>query len=179
MPFADIFAKYPQWGIPLFGPISDKGRQGPVKGASQGPAGGERLMEVLEVKGLVLPSCRCSHHGCGSGQASAFAMESKGSAGRGLLMLKSSIVMVKKKKSESVSHSVVSNSSRPDGLCRLPDFSVHGILQARIPEWVAIPFARGSSQPSDQTRVSCVAGRFFTVRTTFWRLCNGKGADFG
>lgn len=46
MPFADIFAKYPQWGIPLFGPISDKGRQGPVKGASQGPAGGERLMEV-------------------------------------------------------------------------------------------------------------------------------------
>lgn len=55
MPFADIFAKYPQWGIPLFGPISDKGRQGPVKGASQGPAGGERLMEVLEVKGLGAP----------------------------------------------------------------------------------------------------------------------------
>ncbi|KAI4585144.1 hypothetical protein MJG53_006678 [Ovis ammon polii x Ovis aries] len=35
----DAFAKYPQWGIPLFGPISDKGRQGLVKGASQGPAG--------------------------------------------------------------------------------------------------------------------------------------------
>ena len=37
---------------------------------------------------------------------------------------------------------------------------VHGILQARIPEWVAFPFSSGSSQPRDQTR--CTAGRFFT-----------------
>ena len=46
--------------------------------------------------------------------------------------------------------------------CSLPGSSVHGILQARIPEWVAISFSRGSSQPRNQTRVSCIAGRFFT-----------------
>ena len=44
-----------------------------------------------------------------------------------------------------------------------PGFSVHGILQARILEWIAIPFCRGSSQPRDQTGVSHVAGRFFIV----------------
>ena len=38
--------------------------------------------------------------------------------------------------------------------CSLPDFSVHGILQARILEWVACPFSRVSSQPSDWTQVS-------------------------
>ena len=41
--------------------------------------------------------------------------------------------------------------------------SIHGILQTRILEWVAIPFSRGSSQPRDQTQVSCIAGRFFTI----------------
>ena len=40
--------------------------------------------------------------------------------------------------------------------CSLPGSSVHGILQARILEWVAIPFSRGSSQPRDGTRVSCI-----------------------
>ena len=44
--------------------------------------------------------------------------------------------------------------------------SVHEILQARILEWVAIPFSRGSSWPRFQTRVSCVAARFFTVWAT-------------
>ena len=42
-----------------------------------------------------------------------------------------------------------------------PGSSVHGILQARILKWIAIPFSRRSSQPRDQTRVSCIAGRFF------------------
>ena len=41
--------------------------------------------------------------------------------------------------------------------------SIHGILQARILEWVAIPFSRGSSLPRDQTQVSCITGRFFTI----------------
>ena len=45
----------------------------------------------------------------------------------------------------------------------LPGFSVHGISQARRLEWVAIPFSRGFSQPRDQTRVSCITGRFFTT----------------
>ena len=47
--------------------------------------------------------------------------------------------------------------------CSLPGSSVHGILQARIPEWVAIPFPRGSSWPRDQSQVSCIAGRFFST----------------
>ena len=41
--------------------------------------------------------------------------------------------------------------------CGPPGSSVHGILQARILEWVAISFSRGSSQPRDQTRVSCIS----------------------
>ena len=47
-------------------------------------------------------------------------------------------------------------------LCDPMDYKVHGILQARILEWVAIPFSRGSSQPRNQTQVSCIAGGFFT-----------------
>ena len=43
--------------------------------------------------------------------------------------------------------------------CIPPGSSAHGILQARILEWVAISFSRGSSQPRDQTQVSCIAGR--------------------
>ena len=43
--------------------------------------------------------------------------------------------------------------------CSLPGSSVLGILQARILEWVAVPFSRGSSQPRNQTRFSCIAGR--------------------
>ena len=45
----------------------------------------------------------------------------------------------------------------------LPGSSVHGISQARILEWVAIPFSRGSPQPRDWTWVSCIAGWFFTI----------------
>ena len=44
--------------------------------------------------------------------------------------------------------------------CRPPGSSVYGILLARLLEWVAIPFSRGSSQPGDRTWVSCIAGRF-------------------
>ena len=50
--------------------------------------------------------------------------------------------------------------------CSLPISSVHGIFQARILEWVAISFSRGSSQPRDRTWVSCIAGRRFTVWAT-------------
>ena len=42
-------------------------------------------------------------------------------------------------------------------------YTVHRILQARILEWVAVPFSRGSSQPRDQTQVSRIAGGFFIV----------------
>ena len=49
-----------------------------------------------------------------------------------------------------LSHSVTSNSLQPIN-CSLPGFTVHGISQAKILEWVAISFSRGSSQPRDQT----------------------------
>ena len=50
--------------------------------------------------------------------------------------------------------------------CSLLGSSVHGILQTRILEWVAIPFSRVSSQPRDRTQVSHVAGRLFTIWAT-------------
>ena len=52
-------------------------------------------------------------------------------------------------------------------LCRVQHFdTVHGILQTRILESVAFSFSRGSSQPSDQTQISCIAGRFLTSWAT-------------
>ena len=47
--------------------------------------------------------------------------------------------------------------------CSLPGCSIQGIFQARILEWVAISFSRGSPRPRDHTRVACIAGRFFTM----------------
>ena len=47
--------------------------------------------------------------------------------------------------------------------CSLQGFSVHGILQARVLEWVVISFSRGSSQPRDRAQVSRIAGRHFTI----------------
>ena len=47
--------------------------------------------------------------------------------------------------------------------CSQPGFSVPGILQARILEWVAISFSRGSSWPRDRSWVSCITGRYLTV----------------
>ena len=52
--------------------------------------------------------------------------------------------------------------------CSLPGFSVHGIIQVRILEWVVISFSQGSSQPRDRTHVSCIAGRFFTTEPPKW-----------
>ena len=54
----------------------------------------------------------------------------------------------------------MSNSSWPHGLC-----TVHGILHARILEWLAVPFSRGSSQPRDGTQVSRIAGTLLTSWT--------------
>ena len=61
-------------------------------------------------------------------------------------------------------------------LCNLMDYTVHWILQARILEWVAFPFSRRSSQPRDQSQISCIAGRFFTSWATreaqeYWSGC--------
>ena len=58
-------------------------------------------------------------------------------------------------------------------LCDPMDYTVHGILQARILEWVAVPFSKGSSQPRNRTGVSCIVGGFFTnwaMREAQWRI---------
>ena len=47
--------------------------------------------------------------------------------------------------------------------CSLPGSSIHGILQARILEWIAISFSRGSFQARDWTWVSCISGKLFTT----------------
>ena len=60
--------------------------------------------------------------------------------------------------------------------CSPPGSSVHGILQARILEGVAIPFSRGSSQPRDQTQVSNVSytGRRFFTTSTAWEAPSAR-----
>ena len=58
--------------------------------------------------------------------------------------------------------------------CSLPVSSVHGISQGRILEWVAISFSRISSQPRDQTQVSCIADGFFTTREVIVTLLGEK-----
>ena len=63
------------------------------------------------------------------------------------------------------SHLVVSDSLWPVD-CSPPSSSVHGILQARVLQWVAISFSTGSSWPRDQTQVSHIAGRHFNLCTT-------------
>ena len=61
-------------------------------------------------------------------------------------------------------------------LCNPMYYTVHGILQARTLEWVAVPFPRGSSQPRDQTQASHNAGRFFTSWAT--REANHTGYTY-
>ena len=64
--------------------------------------------------------------------------------------------------------------------CSLPGSSIHGIFQARVLEWVAISFSRGSSQCRDRTQVSRITGRRFTVSATRKPdLSNGvRGGEF-
>ena len=59
--------------------------------------------------------------------------------------------------------------------CSLPGSSVHGIFQARILEWVAISFSRGSSWPRDQTCISCTGRRILNHRAT-WEAIGGLGS---
>ena len=78
---------------------------------------------------------------------------------------------LKVKSKSEVAHSCPTLCDPTD--CSLPGSSVHGILQARILEWVAIPFSRGSSQARDWIQVSHIAGGFFTSWATrkaqeFW-----------
>ena len=69
----------------------------------------------------------------------------------------------------ALSHSVVSDFATPWTVA-LPGFSVHGILQARTLEWVAISSSRGFSRPRDQNRVFCIScvGRWVLYRSATW-----------
>ena len=82
---------------------------------------------------------------------------------RGLVFLP---IWVKESESSSLSVKALSWSLCDPMDCSPPGSAIHGIIQARILMWVAIPFSRGSSQPRNQTRVSCIAGRFFTIWAT-------------
>ena len=53
-----------------------------------------------------------------------------------------------------------------------PEFSLHEVLQARILEWVAMPFSRRSSWLRNQTQISCITGRFFTIWATWEAHCS-------
>ena len=59
-------------------------------------------------------------------------------------------------------HMKVNVAQSCPNLCDPMDFTVHGILQATVLEWVAFPFSRVSSQTAGQTEVSCFVGYFFT-----------------
>ena len=72
--------------------------------------------------------------------------------------------------------SVLSDSLRPLGLCRLPGSSTHGILHSRILEWVAISFCSESFQPRDWTWVSFIAGWPLTIRATYDYNMTGTSA---
>ena len=63
-------------------------------------------------------------------------------------------------------------------LCNPTDYTVHGILQAKTLEWVAILFSRGSSWPRDWTQVSCIAGRSFTSWATLGGLWQPSSVQF-
>ena len=63
-------------------------------------------------------------------------------------------------------------------LCDPMDYTVHGILQAGILEWGAVPFSRGSSQPRDRTQVSRTAGGFFTSWATGKPKNTGVGRGY-
>ena len=72
------------------------------------------------------------------------------------------------------SHSVMSDSLQPVD-CSPPSSFIHGILQARILEWVAISFSRGSCRPRDWSQVSHIVGRRFnlcTTREAYYFICS-------
>ena len=81
-----------------------------------------------------------------------------------LCMITASVIIFSSSSESEVAQSCPTLCNPMD--CSLPGFSVHGIFQARVLEWAAISFSRGSSQPRDQTLVSCIASRRFTVWAT-------------
>ena len=73
-------------------------------------------------------------------------------------------ISMKRKKESEVAQSCPTLGNSMD--CKIPSSSVHGSFQARLLEWVAISFSRGSSWPRDRTWVSHIAGKHFTIWAT-------------
>ena len=84
---------------------------------------------------------------------------------------------MKLSKTSLIRFSLVKVAQSCPTLCDLMDYTVHGILQARILDWVAFAFSRGSSQPRDWAQVSHIAGRFFTSWATREALCDPLFGD--
>ena len=80
-------------------------------------------------------------------------------------MINSVVLVSGMQQSDSVIHINCESHSVVSDFCHPMNCTVHGVLQARILEWVAFPFSRGSSQPRDQTQV-CIAGGFSTSQAT-------------
>ena len=78
-----------------------------------------------------------------------------------LLEISGEITLERMKRQSEVAQSCLILCDPMD--CSLLGSSIHGIFQARVLEWVAISFSRGSSQPGDRTQVSHTAGRHFTI----------------
>ena len=74
-------------------------------------------------------------------------------------MINSVVLVSGMQQSDSVIHINCESHSVVSDFCHPMNCTVHGVLQARILEWVAVPFSRGSSQPRDWTQVSCITGR--------------------
>ena len=82
-----------------------------------------------------------------------------------LLLGRKAMTNLKWKKSESEVAQLCPTLCNPKD-CSLPGSSVHGIFQARVLEWFAISFSRGSSQPRDLAQVSCTVSRPFSIWAT-------------
>ena len=80
-----------------------------------------------------------------------------------LILAKNKDIKKLSKPSPLFSHYAISNSFVTPMDYSVPGYSLHGIFQARILEWVSISFSRRSSQPRDQTHISDLAGKFFTI----------------
>ena len=108
------------------------------------------------------PSCQDSKYGCFPGWWAVYSIRQTPQDGVSLLFSHISPV-TSQERNVNVNVKVAQSCLT---LCKPMDYTVHGILQARILEWVAFPFSRGSSQPRDRTQVFHIAGGFFTSWAT-------------
>ena len=105
----------------------------------------------------------CCHYQGRGAEKEDRSMTSGGGGGRGIhsVFTELSATTIQEDSESEVAQSCPNLCDPMD--CNLPSSSVHGIFQAIVLEWIAISFSRGSSRPRDQTRVSHIVDRRFTV----------------